>query len=114
VLPAETVIRMATIDGARALGLEREIGSIEPGKQADLIIIDTRKPHLTPIYHPASAVVYAASGADVDTLMVAGRLLVQHRRLMTVDLNQILSHAEAIASAWEDPMRQKRMDPHAP
>lgn len=110
VLPAEAVIRMATIDGARALGLESEIGSLAPGKQADLIIIDTRKPHLTPIYHPASAVVYAATGADVDTLMVAGRLLVQHRRLLTVDLNQILSHAEAIAGAWADPMRQKRMN----
>ena len=114
VLSAEAVIRMATIDGARALGLECEIGSIEPGKQADLIIIDTRKPHLTPIYHPASAVVYAATGADVDTLMVAGRLLVQHRRLLTVDLNQVLSHAEAIAGARTDPMRQKGMDPHAP
>ena len=114
VLSAEAVIRMATIDGARALGLEREIGSLAPGKQADLIIIDTRKPHLTPIYHPASTVVYAATGADVDTLMVAGRLLVQHRRLLTVELNQILSHAAAIAGAWADRLRQKRMDPHAP
>jgi 5-methylthioadenosine/S-adenosylhomocysteine deaminase len=105
---------MATIDGARALGLEREIGSLAPGKQADLIIIDTRKPHLTPIYHPASVVVYAATGADVDTLMVAGRLLVQNRRLLTVELNQILSHAAAIAGAWADSLRQKRMDPYAP
>ncbi|MBI5577562.1 MAG: amidohydrolase [Deltaproteobacteria bacterium] len=113
VLPAEAVIRMATIDGARALGLEREIGSLAPGKQADLILIDTRKPHLTPIYHPASAVVYAATGADVDTLMVAGRLLVQNRRLLTVDLNQILSHAEAIASPGTEPMRRKRVNPHA-
>jgi 5-methylthioadenosine/S-adenosylhomocysteine deaminase len=89
-LPAETVVRMATIDGARALGLEAEIGSIEPGKQADLILIDTRKPHLTPMHHPASAVVYAAKGSDVQTVMVAGRLVVRNRRVLTIDIEEVM------------------------
>jgi 5-methylthioadenosine/S-adenosylhomocysteine deaminase len=90
VLPAEAAIRMATIDGARTLGLDRQIGSLEPGKQADLIVVDIRAPHLTPMHHPASAVVYAAKGSDVHTVMVAGRVLVRERQLQTLDLEEIL------------------------
>jgi 5-methylthioadenosine/S-adenosylhomocysteine deaminase len=98
VISAECAIRMATIEGARALGLEREIGSLEPGKQADLIVIDTRQPHLTPMHHPASAVVYAAGGADVETVLVAGRALVRNRRLLTVDLEEAMARVEAIVA----------------
>jgi 5-methylthioadenosine/S-adenosylhomocysteine deaminase len=101
-LPAETVVRMATIDGARALGLDAEIGSIEPGKQADLIVLDTRKPHLTPIHHPASAVVYAAKGSDVRTVMVAGRLLVRDRRVVTIDLEEVMDHVALISRALKN------------
>jgi 5-methylthioadenosine/S-adenosylhomocysteine deaminase len=97
-ISAERAIRMATIEGARALGLEREIGSIELGKQADLIVIDTRQPHLTPLHHPASAVVYAASGADVEAVWVAGRPLVRHRRLLTFDVAEVMRRVEAIAA----------------
>lgn len=98
VISAERAIRMATIEGARALGLEREIGSIELGKQADMVVIDTRQPHLTPMHHPASAIVYAAAGADVETVLVAGRALVRHRRLLTVDADEVISRVEAIAA----------------
>ncbi len=98
-LPVESVIRMATIDGARALDLDREIGSIEPGKQADLIIIDTLAPHLTPIYHPASAVVYAAKGSDVKTVMAGGRLLVRDRRVQTLDVEEIIARVNALSQA---------------
>ena len=102
VLSAETVIRMATIDGARALGLDGEIGSIEIGKQADLIVIDTRKPHLTPIHHPASAVVYAAKGSDVQMVMVAGRLLVKDRRVATIDLEEVMDQVALISRAFKN------------
>jgi 5-methylthioadenosine/S-adenosylhomocysteine deaminase len=102
VLSAETVIRMATIDGARALGLDGEIGSIEIGKQADLIVIDTRKPHLTPIHHPASAVVYAAKGSDVQMVMVAGRLLVKDRRVTTIDLEGVMDQVALISRAFKN------------
>jgi 5-methylthioadenosine/S-adenosylhomocysteine deaminase len=102
VLPAETVIRMATIDGARALGLDDAIGSLEPGKQADLIVVDTRKPHLTPIHHPASAVVYTAKGSDVRTVMVAGRILVRDRRVVTVDLEEVLQQVTVIGRALKN------------
>ena len=96
VVSAEDAIRMATSEGARALGLEREIGSLEPGKQADLIVIDTRKPHLTPMHHPASAVVYAAGGADVQTVLVAGKALVRNRRLLSIDIEEVMHRVEAI------------------
>ena len=99
VVPAETAIRMATIEGARALGLEREIGSLEAGKQADLILIDTRRPHLTPLHRPASAVVYAAGAADVDTVLVAGRVLVRAGRILTFDVEAAMDRVEAIAAS---------------
>jgi 5-methylthioadenosine/S-adenosylhomocysteine deaminase len=99
VVPARTAIRMATIDGARALGLDDQIGSLEPGKQADLIAIDTRAPHLTPMRHPAPSVVYAAKGSDVRMVMVAGRLLLQDRQLQTLDVERIMHYVNRLAGA---------------
>ena len=107
ILSAETVVRMATIDGARALGLAAEIGSVETGKQADLILIDTRTPHLTPIHHPASAIVYAAKGSDVQTVMVAGRLLVKDRRVLTVDVEEVMAHVARISSRVQERRKGK-------
>ena len=90
VLDAKTVFMMATINGAKAIGLNQDIGSLEVGKQADIIIIDTQKPHLTPMYHPVSHVVYAASGADVKHVWVAGRRVVKDYHLMTMDANEVM------------------------
>jgi 5-methylthioadenosine/S-adenosylhomocysteine deaminase len=101
-LPAEAVIRMATINGARALGLEREIGSLEPGKQADLILLNTRVPHLTPMHHPASAVVYAAKGTDVQTVLLGGRRLVENRRVSSLDVETIMDQVDIISRALAD------------
>lgn len=98
VMDAKTVIRMATIEGAHAVGLDRITGSIEPGKAADLIVIDIRKPHLTPLFHPESHIVYAVQGSDVRHVMVAGNLLVRDRRLTCLDLDQILDRATAIGA----------------
>jgi len=101
------VIRMATIDGARALGLDREIGSLEPGKQADLIIVETHAPHLTPIYQPVSAIVYAAKGSDVRTVMVGGRLLVKDRKVWAVDMEDVMDHVERISHALTSDLKRK-------
>jgi len=84
-LPAREAVWMATREGARALGLEREIGSIEPGKRADLILIDPHAPHLTPAVDPWSTIVYSASGSDVRMVMVDGELLVDEFTLTRVD-----------------------------
>ena len=97
VMDAKTVLRMATIYGARAIGLGDAIGSLEPGKQADLIIIDTNKPHLTPLYHPASHIVYTVSGADVRDVMVAGKFLVKDYRLLSLDAGAVIKEVSDLA-----------------
>jgi len=97
VMDATAVLKMATIDGARVIGRERDIGSIEVGKQADLIVMDVSKPHLFPLYNPISHIVYSASGADVRDVMVAGRFLVRDGRLMTIDIEEIMDRVNALA-----------------
>ncbi len=92
-LDAATVLQMATIQGARVMGLDHLIGSLEAGKAADLIIVDTQRPHLAPIYHPASHLVYAASASDVRHVMIGGRWVVRERRLLTLDLAAVLQEA---------------------
>ena len=91
------VLKMATIDGARAIGLADRIGSLEIGKQADIVVIDTRAPHLTPMYHPDSHIVYAASGADVRHVIVAGTPVVRDRHLLTVDIGKVIDRVNDIA-----------------
>jgi cytosine/adenosine deaminase-related metal-dependent hydrolase len=93
VLSAGEVLEMGTIRGARALGLEREIGSLEVGKKADMILVDCVKPHLTPMFNPVSHLVYAASGDDVDTMIVDGHILMRNRKLMTIDEMEVLQDA---------------------
>ena len=90
VMDAGTVLQMATIRGAEAIGLGDETGSIETGKQADIIIIDTGSPHLIPMYNPVSHIVYSATGSDVRDVLVAGKPIVTNRKLLSLDLNDIL------------------------
>jgi 5-methylthioadenosine/S-adenosylhomocysteine deaminase len=94
VLDAVTVLKMATIEGARTLGLEDITGSIEVGKKADIIIVDTNKPHLTPMYNPYSHIVYSARGNDVSHSIINGQLVMEDRKLLTFDLDEILSRAK--------------------
>jgi 5-methylthioadenosine/S-adenosylhomocysteine deaminase len=96
-MDATTVLRMATIDGARALGLDSITGSIETGKKADIIVIDINKPHLTPMYHPASHLVYAVNGGDVSTTVVNGKVLMKNRELLSMDVEKVLADACQIA-----------------
>jgi 5-methylthioadenosine/S-adenosylhomocysteine deaminase len=97
VMDARTVVRMATIDGARVLGLEDHIGSLEPGKKADIIIIDTRRPHLIPMYNVYSHLVYAVSGHDVVTSIVNGQVLMENRVLATLDVDNVMEDVNRIA-----------------
>ena len=93
-LPAEQVVEMATIGGARALHLERQIGSLEPGKKADLIVVDTSAPHATPMYNVYSELVYALRSSDVRTVVIAGKSVVEDRRTLTLDEEAILAKAQ--------------------
>ncbi|MGD9973241.1 MAG: amidohydrolase family protein [Desulfatirhabdiaceae bacterium] len=93
VMNAVAVVKSATIDSARALGLSDRIGSIENGKKADIIIVDMNKPHLMPMYNPYSHLVYAVSGSDVIHSLINGKLVMENRKLLTMDLDDIMTHA---------------------
>ena len=73
VLPARQVLRMATVEGAKLLGIDDRVGTLEAGKQADLILIELQKPHLQPLHDPYALIAYSAAGADVDTVIIDGR-----------------------------------------
>ena len=97
-MPAPEVLAMATIHGARALGLQDEIGSLEAGKAADLTIVDLTGPHCQPAGpDPHATLVYCARASDVTDVLVAGRLLVRDRRLLTLDAEKLAAGAEAEA-----------------
>jgi len=93
VMPSDVVLHMATLGGARVLGLDEEIGSLAVGKKADLIILELNRPHLLPIYNFASHLVYADTGADVRDVIVEGRLIMQNRKLVNLDEEKILGEA---------------------
>lgn len=93
-LTAREVFSMATIDGARACGMEDKIGSLSPGKIADVTIIDTLAPHLCPIHDPFATLVYSARAADVEMVMVAGRVVVRDRKILTIDEQPVIHKAQ--------------------
>lgn len=97
VLDARTVLRLATIGGAEVLGLQDKIGSLEAGKEADIIIVDTDQPHLVPLYNVYSLLVYAADGSDVDTVMIAGKLVMRGKILLTIDEKKVIADVRALA-----------------
>jgi 5-methylthioadenosine/S-adenosylhomocysteine deaminase len=97
-IPAETVLAMATSHGSRVLGAETEIGSLEPGKKADLIVLDMNQPHLTPLFNIPSHMVYAARGADVVHSIINGSIVMQDRQLTTLDEKSILENMLTMAA----------------
>ena len=103
VMSAPTVLKMATIDAARTLGLDAVTGSLETGKKADVIVLDTSKPHLTPMYNVYSHLVYAAGGHDVTTSVINGRIVMENRQLLTLDVEKIMADVHQIASSVKTP-----------
>ncbi|MBN2336003.1 amidohydrolase family protein [Candidatus Bathyarchaeota archaeon] len=94
VLPPGKTLEMTTIDGAKAFRLEDQVGSLEPGKKADIILLDMRKPHLYPLNMPVDRVTYFANGSDVDTVIVDGEILMEGREVKTVDEAEVLDVAQ--------------------
>ena len=97
VLPANRVLRMATIDGAKALGLEAEIGSIEVGKRADFSVVKLDRLHTTPARDVVSALVYSAEADDVETVIIDGQLVMQERKLLTINESETIATAKSEA-----------------
>jgi len=102
----EKAIRWITINPARALGIDSQTGSLEPGKRADLIIVVPSGPNALPLYHPYSYLVYSARADAVETVVVDGKILMERRRMLTLDTEAIRRHAERyrkkIAAALPD------------
>jgi 5-methylthioadenosine/S-adenosylhomocysteine deaminase len=92
-LPAAAALEMATIRGARALGMEKEIGSLEAGKRADMIMVRIDRPHAQPLYDAVSQMVYALKGSDVRDVMVNGKPVVRDAKILTLNEQQILAKA---------------------
>jgi cytosine/adenosine deaminase-related metal-dependent hydrolase len=93
-IPPGKALEMVTIDSARALGMEDEIGSLESGKKADVILVDMRKPHLYPMNMPVHRITYFANGNDVDTVIVNGKILMRNRQVSHIDESEILDAAQ--------------------
>jgi len=98
VLPAQMVLKMATIDGAKALGLEKSVGSLEVGKKADVILLDFKKPHLTPVHDLYANIVYSACGSDVDTVIVDGKVLMENKNVKTLCEEEVMLKAQETAT----------------
>jgi 5-methylthioadenosine/S-adenosylhomocysteine deaminase len=105
-LPAPAALEMATLGGARALGRESELGSLEPGKRADLIVVGTAEPRLHPLYDPVSHLVYAAKGADVQHVVVEGRVIMRGRRVLTLDQAAVVAEADRLGAAVAESVRR--------
>ncbi len=106
VMDAQTVVRMATIEGAKALGMEKITGSLEVGKKADIIIIGLNEPHLTPLYNEYSHLVYAMSGADVDTVLINGKVVMENRQLLTINEEEVMQKVREIAVKVKNSLRK--------
>ncbi len=87
--PAAEIVKMATIEGARALGLHRETGSLEPGKEADLVLVETDSPNMFPVYDPYAALVYSAQAHNIRDVYAAGKCLVRDKKLVYEDFEQV-------------------------
>lgn len=99
VLPAQQVLKMATTGGAEALGLGGEVGSIEVGKKADIILVDLSKPHLKPLHDIYAQIVYSLRGGDVDTVIVDGNIVMENREVKTLDEQAVMEEGEKVA--WD-------------
>jgi 5-methylthioadenosine/S-adenosylhomocysteine deaminase len=91
------VLTMATIGGARALGMERRIGSLEPGKRADIIVVSMSGARQTPMYDPISHLVYTTTGSQVQSTIVNGKVLMRNRKMLTLDEGAILKEARMLS-----------------
>ncbi len=106
VLPAKECLKIATIKGAKVIGMENEIGSIEKGKKADIITINTDAPHAIPLYDPYSAIVYALNSNDVNDSIINGNLIMQNRKIIDADINQIKNKAQETSLLLKEELKK--------
>jgi 5-methylthioadenosine/S-adenosylhomocysteine deaminase len=105
-VPARTALDLATIGGARALGMEAQIGSLEAGKRADLIAVSMSAARQTPLYDPVSHLVYVTRGDDVRTTIVNGKILMQDRQLRTLARETVIADANRLSQRVREAVKQ--------
>lgn len=93
-IPAMTALQMATINGAKGLGLDNEIGSLEAGKKADITIIDLNKPHFYPMHDVVSSMAYTAQASDVETVIINGKIIMENYDIKTIDVEKVYENVE--------------------
>jgi cytosine/adenosine deaminase-related metal-dependent hydrolase len=98
-MPAETILEHLTINGARAILWDDEVGSLEAGKRADLLLFDLDRPQWVPLHNPISNLVHAASGANVNTVVIDGKVIVNDRKFVNVDEFDFIERGRAVASS---------------
>jgi len=106
-ITARQVLEMATINGAKALGLEDQIGSLEMGKKADITIVDMEKPHIAPVHDPIGSLVYCAHGSDVDTVIIDGRVVMEGGEVKTIDEEDILEKSYEVVEGLKGRVRER-------
>jgi 5-methylthioadenosine/S-adenosylhomocysteine deaminase len=104
---AAQALEIATLNGARLAGQENELGSLEPGKRADIVLLDLRKPHIQPIHHILENIVYCATESDVDTLIVNGKVLMQGRQVKTIDEETVMVKVSALMDKLDEAARKQ-------
>ena len=105
-LNAKSVVEMATIDGARAVHMEKEIGSLEAGKKADMIVISLNEPNAVPMYDVYSQIAYSLKGSDVETVIIGGKVVMRDRRLLTIDEPKVLEKAREYGKSVKASLEQ--------
>jgi 5-methylthioadenosine/S-adenosylhomocysteine deaminase len=105
-LGATAVVEMATIEGAKAVHMEKEIGSLEPGKKADLILIGLDQPNAVPMYDVYSQLAYALKASDVETVVIGGRIVMRDRKLLTLREPEILAKARQYGQRVADSLKK--------
>lgn len=109
-LPAYKMLEIATINGAKALGIENEVGTLEPGKKADLILIDLNKPHLMPTHDYVAMLVYSTSGSDVSHVICDGKVIMEEYEIKTFDESEIIEKAKLSAIQLIERSKDKKME----
>jgi len=107
IISAKQVLEMATLGGARALGLEHEIGSLENGKKADITIVDMQRPHIAPVHDPVASLVYCANCGDVDTVIIDGRVVMEGGEVKTVNELEILSKSYEVVEGLKERAKER-------
>lgn len=95
-VPVEDIVALGTIEGAKVLGMEKEIGSIEVGKKADMVLLETESINMQPVYNPYAVITYSAHAGNVDLVMVNGKVVVQDKKLLTADMKQLRDDMKVI------------------